>query len=260
MTDDEIIARADANYVAAWCSFLRTLDGSEIVEGDGVLIANACLPIAWFNIAFITHRLADADGAVRRISAYFSERRLPFIIRIRAGVDAAAEEACERAGIPFSDIVPGMALEHLSAEAPAACEGLQMRRALDAQTLRDHAEVVAAAFDMPLDFALRFASPALLAIPDVELYVGYVDGAPVATSAVIATHRVAGVYNVACLPSHRKRGLGEAMTWHAVVAGAAMGCTMASLHASEMGRPIYERMGFRVVAPYRTFIRPEHRA
>jgi hypothetical protein len=35
-----------------------------------------------------------------------------------------------------------------------------------------------------------------------------------------------------------------------------MGCVMAALQASEMGRPVYERMGFRLVSPYRTFHRP----
>jgi predicted acetyltransferase len=67
----------------------------------------------------------------------------------------------------------------------------------------------------------------------------------------------AGIYNVATLPSHRKRGYGEAMTWRAVAGGAAAGCDVAILQASQMGRPIYERMGFRLVAPYRTFHRPD---
>ena len=138
-------------------------------------------------------------------------------------------------------------------------DGLEVRAADGVQTLQHHVDVVTAAFGMPLAFAEQLLSPRLLRLPDLTLYVGYVDGEPVATSALVATHRVAGVYNVACLPSHRKRGYGEAMTWHAVRSGADIGCIMASLQASEMGRPVYERMGFRLVAPYRTFVRAEHR-
>jgi hypothetical protein len=40
-----------------------------------------------------------------------------------------------------------------------------------------------------------------------------------------------------------------------VAAGAALGCPSAFLQASEMGQPVYRRMGFETVAPYRTFYR-----
>ena len=46
------------------------------------------------------------------------------------------------------------------------------------------------------------------------------------------------------------------MTWRAVREGAARGCVMSNLTASDMGRPLYERMGFRLVAPFLIFARP----
>ena len=51
----------------------------------------------------------------------------------------------------------------------------------------------------------------------------------------------------------RRRGIGEAITWHAVHVGAERGALIACLQASEMGAPVYERMGFRVTAQYLTF-------
>jgi GNAT superfamily N-acetyltransferase len=258
MTDDEIIARADANYFESWRAIVTAVDGGEARQTGGVLVTNSGMPLPWFNIGFITRPLADPARAVDQIAHYFDGLRLPFIIRVREGVDPAAERACEAAGMPYSDTVPGMVLSELPA-AVTMPDGLEVRAAADAQTLQHHVDVIAAAFGMPLAFAQQLLSPRLLGVPDLALYVGYVDGEAVATAALVASHRVAGVYNVACLPSHRKRGYGEAMTWHAVHAGAAIGCTMASLQASEMGRPVYERMGFRLVAPYRTFVRPEHR-
>jgi ribosomal protein S18 acetylase RimI-like enzyme len=79
----------------------------------------------------------------------------------------------------------------------------------------------------------------------------------VASSALIVIDGVAGVHYVGTLASHRRRGFGEAMTRHAVDEGAQAGCRSATLQASEMGQPIYERMGFRVVTQYKTFVRPE---
>jgi ribosomal protein S18 acetylase RimI-like enzyme len=257
MTDDEIISRADANYFHAWRSFVTAKEGGEVVEGDGVLITNSGMPVPWFNIGFITRPLADADGAVRRIAAYFDERRMPFIIRLREGLDPAAERAGEGQGIAYTDTVPGMVLAEIPP--PATMPGdLEIRLVAETTTMQHHVDVIAQSFAMPMDFAQQFVSENLLRIPDVELYVGYVDGEPVASSALVASHRAAGVYNVGCLDSHRRRGYGEAMTSHAVQRGGEIGCTFGSLQASEMGRSVYERMGFRLVAPYRTFMRPEH--
>jgi ribosomal protein S18 acetylase RimI-like enzyme len=65
------------------------------------------------------------------------------------------------------------------------------------------------------------------------------------------------VYYVATLPDFRRRGLGEAMTRRAIAQGAAAGCNVATLQASPLGLPIYERMGFRRVGYYRTYVEQE---
>ena len=88
-----------------------------------------------------------------------------------------------------------------------------------------------------------------------QMYTGFLDGEPVATSALFMSNHVAGVYNVATQDAYRRRGLGAAMTWQAVHDGANAGCLLASLQASEMGRPVYERMGFRTVTSYKTYLR-----
>ena len=85
-------------------------------------------------------------------------------------------------------------------------------------------------------------------------YVGYLDDEPVATASLITAGSAAGIYNVATVAAVRGRGIGAAMTAFAVRAGADRGMQVATLQASTMGRPVYERMGFEFVCdfvPYR---------
>ncbi len=68
------------------------------------------------------------------------------------------------------------------------------------------------------------------------------------------------MYSIATVPSARRRGFGAAMTARVVADGLAAGCDVAALQASEMGRPIYERLGFRTVVSYAAYARPAGRA
>jgi GNAT superfamily N-acetyltransferase len=147
-----------------------------------------------------------------------------------------------------------MALARLIA--PDVPAGLEIRTAREGPALDEHRRIVATVFGMPLEMVERLFTDAMMTSREIETYVGYVEGEAVATSALLAFERVAGVYSVATLPEARGRGFGEAMTWQCVRRGAELGCVISALQASEMGRPIYERMGYRLVSPYRTFHRP----
>jgi hypothetical protein len=46
------------------------------------------------------------------------------------------------------------------------------------------------------------------------------------------------------------------MTARVVADGVVAGCDVAALQASEMGRPIYERLGFRTIVRYAAYIDP----
>ena len=255
MDTAELQARADANYLEALRSVARYAPDGEIRERDGVLIAATGAPVAMFNPAIVTRPLANPAAQLAEVADYFDARGLPFVVRIREGLDPRAEAAAEALGLPYSDSVPNLALEDPSARG-SWYEGLDIRTATQPATLEDHAHVCAQAFDVSIEVARVIAQPGMLTVPDIEIYVGYHEGRPIASSALILTNRVAGIFNVGTPAEFRRRGLGEAMTWHAVRRGAERGALFANLQASDMGRPIYERMGFRLTTVYRTFHRP----
>jgi N-acetylglutamate synthase len=256
MNKGELISRADANYFDCMRTMSAQMDGGEVRERGGLLIAATGLRVAMLNNAFVTRALADAPSLLGQAIEYFDSRSLPFLIRVRESVDEQSELAAEAIGLQHRDSVPGMVLYPLPDALPERLP-LEIRRVDDMDSFVQYAETLAAGFGMPPKLGRAFAAPGLLALPGAEFYTAFVDGAPVATSALFMSNRVAGVYNVATLDGYRRRGIGEAITWHAVQQGMKADCQMGALQASEMGRPVYERMGFRVVCHYKTYIRPE---
>jgi ribosomal protein S18 acetylase RimI-like enzyme len=80
-------------------------------------------------------------------------------------------------------------------------------------------------------------------------YVGVAEDAPVASSLVFFAAGVAGIYHVSADPDHRRRGIGSSVTRAALVEAQSRGYRVAVLHATEMGYPVYRRLGFEEVCP-----------
>jgi ribosomal protein S18 acetylase RimI-like enzyme len=137
--------------------------------------------------------------------------------------------------------------------AHAAVE-LEVHQVTDAAGIEDHRKVVTAGFGTPPQVAQGTACAALLGRPECVVYVGYAGADPVVSGLGWRTGRTIGVYSIATIESARRRGFGAAMTAHVVADGVAAGCDVAVLQASELGRPIYERLGFRTVVDYVAYI------
>jgi GNAT superfamily N-acetyltransferase len=78
-------------------------------------------------------------------------------------------------------------------------------------------------------------------------YVGIVGGEPVASSLIFFGAEAAGVYFVSTVPELRRQGLGSAITAAALAEARRRGYGAAVLHATEMGYPVYRRLGFEEV-------------
>jgi GNAT superfamily N-acetyltransferase len=103
---------------------------------------------------------------------------------------------------------------------------------------------------------IAYLTGVVLDRPGCAVYVGYADGEAVVSGLGWRTGRTIGVYSIATIESARRRGYGAAMTARVMADGVAAGRDVAALQASELGRPIYERLGFRTVVPIRRVRRP----
>lgn len=90
----------------------------------------------------------------------------------------------------------------------------------------------------------------MLATPNCQPLVGTMDGSVVATGQGVVNGPVGWVGSIFVDARLRRQGLGRAMTEHVCGALKSAGCRTLALIASDLGRPIYEKMGFRIDAMY----------
>jgi GNAT superfamily N-acetyltransferase len=193
---------------------------------------------------------AGGDAAVRVAEEWFRGRS-DFVLWLRDPEDEGLIESARRAGYRDERLEPAMLLDTIERSWPVP-GGLDVRPVSDDQGVVAYA--AADAEEQERFEARREADESLaravMKLPGMGLFVGYVDGVPVARSMVVLSGTMAGVTNVYVAPSARRRGFGTAMTASAIAAGREMGATKACLEASVMGRPLYERMGFREMYRY----------
>jgi ribosomal protein S18 acetylase RimI-like enzyme len=110
------------------------------------------------------------------------------------------------------------------------------------------ARLSAANWDPPDAQVLRFyerTAPALLSVESPQwLYVGYLDGEPVATAEATVSGGTVALFNISTRPAFRGRGIGSMMTRFPLREAQAGGCDLAVLRAAAAGVSIYRRLGF----------------
>jgi GNAT superfamily N-acetyltransferase len=150
-------------------------------------------------------------------------------------------------GLTFEEGVPGMALElaNLPAETPGPA-GLTIRRVTDAAAMRTWNRVFIAGYGLPPDWEANCLEMMLASLKtSIICYLATVNGEPVATSFMFPYAGVAGIYSVATLPAWRGQGLGAAMTLQPLREARALGYQAGILQSSNMGFPVYQRLGFK---------------
>ena len=85
-------------------------------------------------------------------------------------------------------------------------------------------------------------------------YLARLDGEPVATAALSLAGGVAGIFAVTTIEAARRKGIGAAVTMAPLLDARDRGYCVGVLQASEMGYPVYARMGFTEQFRYRNFI------
>jgi GNAT superfamily N-acetyltransferase len=249
---DDPLSEADRNMVQVWEHITGFGPQPGRTEHDGLLLLSSGVPFGLFNPAFAVDDVADPERAVDDVQRHYASIGMPFAFLFRDEAAPGLSAACERAGLTEHWRMPLMVLDPIPTEAAAPPPGLDIV-VVDGSTIEAYGEVLASAFGMPPELVSAVLGPDLLGVAGFTGFLGLMGGAPVATSALYRSEDTAGVYNVGTVAAARGKGIGAALTWAAAHAGREAGAARSILQASEMGEPVYTRMGYATPARYRQF-------
>lgn len=233
----------------------------DVREIAGISIASAGTSFQMFNAAFLSGPVGSAEDLERRIATarvHFRARGLPWSFWVCEDLLAPKarkrmERYFEAAGLRLTVLLPGMMAERLLPPRRTLPE-IEIRRVADEATRLAFCDIGCTCFHVPLSWFREIFLRRELWDGDFIGYVGYSKGEPVATAATVVAGDAVGVYNVATLPSHRRRGHGEAVMRYALEqARQESGCERTILQATEYGLPLYLSMGYRTVTTVRVY-------
>lgn len=153
-------------------------------------------------------------------------------------------------GFHFSDGPPSMAADLRALnETGGTPQGLRIITVTDERALQAWVRTFIVGYEMPPDWEKPLLEMMTCLGPELPVrhYLGYLEDKPVATSNLFLSAGVAGLQFVATLPQARGRGLGGAMSLAALLEARQMGYRIGILQSSEMGFPVYRRLGFQHV-------------
>jgi hypothetical protein len=223
------LLRAYVLASAGRAGYMASCAGGREQRWDDLAVADPRSPVLWDNAAVLLQppQYVDMDDVLDRLTGFYPPER-HFVLM---------------SAWPAGDL-RGTGLELMFRPAggsgPPVPDGLEIVRVSGQRTLDDFVRTVVEAYPMPGAEGTVLSDLALLDGP-IALFVGYLDGEPVATSGSYTEHGIVDVEWVSARPECRGRGVGGALAWAATAVSPA---DPAMLIASDEGQPVYQRIGY----------------
>jgi len=261
MHGDELLTAGDRNLAFVLRHFTKAAPDGVVHDDGRLLMVSGSLtwPGPYHNGALRLDPSLEPKQMMEQAERFFTGLCPGYCLWVAAHVDGCLEEQAEEAGyVSLGEGIPRMAITH-PLSLPRPPDGVRLEevdgergwRAYLAVTLESYADVQSADATKA-----HLSEPKVLLADYIGAVVAYRDGSPSSAAMVVASDGIASVQYVGTVPAARRSGLGELCTQWAVNRGFDLGASAVVLEASDMGAPVYLRMGFVERSRYRFWFGP----
>jgi GNAT superfamily N-acetyltransferase len=215
--------------------------GDRLARLDGIVtMVDAGSPVPFFNRAMLEQPIDDLERVLHELRSFYcsSGGETPFLLD-----STWPTPDLRRHGFALMGHPP-MMRRPARAPLPSAPPELHIVPVSDDRTAHDYEYTLVygyPAVQMQPVQHVSILTPAARTAPGWHHFVGYVDDRPVTAGSAYVDDRLVRVDNIATLEDARGRGYGAAITAAAVAVDP---LKPATLVASDLGRPVYEHLGF----------------
>lgn len=237
-------------FRASWCDS-HDLGGATAFSHEDVKVA-------------MLHRVVQidvpdtkVDSMIDRALAHFRERDFDCAFTL-SPLDRPADLAkrLKRRGFTFELLAVAMRCDR--GVGPFVSESIEVEE-LDPRRYGVWADTMCRSFDFP--DGVGALGREVLDIPEVRLYLAYVDREPAGTALLYSGYGLGCVDFIGTLPQYRRRGVASAVTARAVVDSHSMGNRWTGLEvaAGSGAERVYKKIGFRPVHNRPRYVRSTSR-
>ncbi|WP_437627707.1 GNAT family N-acetyltransferase [Sorangium sp. So ce1151] len=265
MSDPIEIEESNAQFLAAWIHLSQSLPGRRVEHTDGVSVVLSGTDMVMLNAATLSSPATDLQDLERRARRAVELARaggVPWLFALSdswspGGDGGAAAELLGRLGFDPAVSLTGMVADAIAPQRRAP-SGLDLRRVADAETRAAIADLNAVAYSVPIPAGRASVAHEALWGDRGFGRVGYVGDQPVCSAATFIVEEIRYVGFVVTTPEHRRKGYAEAAMRSCLDdALSATGIQRTVLHATDIGRPVYEGMGYRAVTRFAFYTPPQ---
>lgn len=258
----ELVKESDEQFLAAWGYFARAMGNPLLEAREGVSAVCGQVPFPFFNFVFLLEEPADRRALERAIGSGLEIGNglgLPWMFcvghhAVPGDKFSEAVELLGEAGMAAAMELTGMVADDLAPASRDAAGELELVRVSGDPERRAVSDINCTAYGIPLEAGHGIMDREAIFVAPGNAVVGRVGGDAVACSATFPVDGRLYVACVATMPERQRRGYAEAAMRRSLeLAAAETGLRRTVLHATNAGRPVYERMGYEAVAGYTVF-------